>query len=117
MRAPTTSTCGAPGRRRREFLYVDDAAEGIVLGAERYDGAEPVNLGVGQEITIRELVELIARLTGFAGEIRWDATQARRPAAPRARHEPSPGAFGFVAQTTFEDGLRRTIAAYAQASR
>ena len=63
------------GSASREFLYVDDAAEGIVLAAERYDGAEPVNLGVGQEITIRELVELIAELTGFTGEIRWDPTK------------------------------------------
>ena len=63
------------GSASREFLYVDDAAEGIVLAAERYDGAEPVNLGVGREITIRDLVELIVRLTGFEGEIRWDATK------------------------------------------
>ena len=80
------------GAASREFLYVDDAAEGIVLAAERYDGAEPVNLGVGREITIRDLVELIVALTGFAGEIRWDADEARRPAAPRARHQPGPRA-------------------------
>ncbi len=100
------------GGASREFLYVDDAAEGIVLGAERYDGADPVNLGVGREITIRELVELIVRFTGFRGEIRWDTTkpdgQPRRALdTSRARER-----FGFEARTTFEDGLRRTIEWY-----
>ena len=100
------------GSASREFLYVDDAAEGIVLGTERYDGADPVNLGVGREITIRELVELIARLTRFQGQIRWDATkpdgQPRRALdTSRARE-----LFGFVARTGFEDGLRRTIEWY-----
>jgi GDP-L-fucose synthase len=100
------------GSASREFLYVDDAAEAIVLAAERYDGPEPVNLGVGREITIRELVELIARLTGFAGEIRWDSTkpdgQPRRALdTSRARER-----FEFVARTSFEDGLRRTIDSY-----
>ena len=103
------------GSASREFLYVDDAAEGIVLGAERYDGADPVNLGVGHEITIRELVELIARLTGFGGELRWDRTkpdgQPRRALdTSRARER-----FGFQATTTFDDGLRRTIDWYEQA--
>jgi GDP-L-fucose synthase len=97
------------GSASREFLYVDDAAEGIVLGADRYDGEDPVNLGVGQEITIRELVTLIVRLTGFKGELRWDATkpdgQPRRALdTSRARDR-----FGFTAATSFEDGLRATI--------
>jgi len=100
------------GAASREFLYVDDAAEGIALATERYDGDEPVNLGVGHEITIRELVETIARLSGFEGEIRWDATkpdgQPRRALdTSRARER-----FGFVAHTSFDDGLRRTIAWY-----
>ena len=100
------------GSASREFLYVDDAAEGIVLAAERYDGEEPVNLGVGREITIRELVDLIVRLTGFKGEVRWDATkpdgQPRRALdTSRARDR-----FGFVAQVGFEEGLRRTIERY-----
>jgi GDP-L-fucose synthase len=104
------------GSASREFLYVDDAAEGIVLAAERYDGDEPVNLGVGREITIRELVELIARLTGFNGEIRWDTTkpdgQPRRALdTSRARDW-----FGFQATTSFEDGLRRTIEWYLEVS-
>ena len=102
------------GSASREFLYVEDAARGIVLATERYDGAEPVNLGVGAEITIRELVTLIARLTGFEGEIRWDATkpdgQPRRALdTSRARER-----FGFTATTSFEDGLRRTIEWYEQ---
>ena len=106
------------GSASREFLYVDDAAEGIVLGAERYDGADPVNLGVGREITIRELVTLIARLTGFEGEIRWDPGkpdgQPRRALdTSRARER-----FGFTAATGFEDGLRATIEWYrTQAAR
>ena len=83
-----------------------------MLAAERYDGADPVNLGVGREITIRELVTLIVRLTGFEGEIRWDATkpdgQPRRALdTSRARER-----FGFVATTSFEEGLRRTIEWY-----
>jgi GDP-L-fucose synthase len=102
------------GSASREFLYVDDAAEGIVLGAERYDGAEPVNLGVGREITIRELVERIVRLTGFHGDVRWDASkpdgQPRRALDTSRAHE----LFDFEANTSFEDGLRRTIAWYEQ---
>jgi len=100
------------GSASREFLFVDDAAEGIVLGAELYDGPEPVNLGTGREITIRSLVELIVQATGFAGEIRWDQTkpdgQPRRALdTSRARER-----FGFVAGTSFDDGLRRTIEWY-----
>jgi GDP-L-fucose synthase len=100
------------GSASREFLYVDDAAEGIVLAAEHYDGADPVNLGVGREITIRDLVELIVRLTGFEGELRWDASkpdgQPRRALdTSRARQS-----FGFEAKTSFEDGLRWTIEWY-----
>jgi GDP-L-fucose synthase len=100
------------GSASREFLYVDDAAEGIVLASERYDGADPVNLGVGREITIRDLVGLIVGLTGFRGEIRWDATkpdgQPRRALdTSRARDR-----FGFMATTSFEDGLRRTVEWY-----
>jgi GDP-L-fucose synthase len=102
------------GSASREFLYVDDAARGIVLAAERYDGRDPVNLGVGREITIRELVELIARLTRFEGETRWNGSkpdgQPRRALdTSRARES-----FGFVAGTSFEDGLRRTVEWYEQ---
>ncbi|HYK94620.1 MAG TPA: GDP-L-fucose synthase [Candidatus Dormibacteraeota bacterium] len=100
------------GSASREFLYVEDAAEGIVLATERYEGGEPVNLGVGHEITIRDLVDLIVAATGFQGEIRWDASkpdgQPRRALdTSRARDR-----FGFVARTSFEDGLRATVAWY-----
>ncbi len=105
------------GSASREFLYLDDAADGIVLAAERYDGDEPVNLGVGAEITIRELVALIARLTGFRGELRWDASkpdgQPRRALdTSRARE-----LFGFEARTPWEDGLRATIEWYRNRTR
>ena len=97
------------GSASREFLYVDDAAAGIVLAAERYDGRDPVNLGVGSEITIKDLTNLIVRLTGFHGEIRWDPSkpdgQPRRALdTSRARE-----GFGFVAGASFEEGLRATI--------
>jgi GDP-L-fucose synthase len=100
------------GAASREFLYVQDAARGIVLAAERYNGRDPVNLGVGREITVRALTELIARLTGFEGEIRWDHSkpdgQPRRALdTSRARE-----AFGFTSGTSFEDGLRTTIEWY-----
>ncbi len=103
------------GSASREFLYVDDAADGIVLAAERYDGEEPVNLGVGREITIRELVTLIAKLAEFTGEIRWDASkpdgQPRRTLdTSRARE-----LFGFSARTPWEEGLRRAVEFYRSA--
>ncbi len=97
------------GKASREFLYVEDAAEGIVLGSELYNDPDPVNLGTGGEITIADLVKLIARLMGFGGELRWDTTkpdgQPRRALdTSRARER-----FGFVANTNFETGLRNTI--------
>jgi len=103
------------GNASREFLYIDDAAEGIVLAAERYDALEPVNLGVGAEITIRDLVSLIVELTGYRGEVRWDTSkpdgQPRRALdTSRARE-----AFGFVAKTPFVAGLRATIGWYETA--
>ena len=97
------------GQASREFLYVEDAARGICLAAERYDGSEPVNLGAGFEITIKELVERIVELTGFRGEVRWDATkpdgQPRRSLDTQRAEE----LFGFTAEVSFEEGLRRTI--------
>jgi GDP-L-fucose synthase len=100
------------GSPTREFLYVDDCAEAIVLASERYDGAEPVNLGTGQEISIRELAELIAELTGFDGTIEWDTTKPN--GQPRRRLDVSRAAelFGFRASTKLRDGLARTIAWY-----
>jgi GDP-L-fucose synthase len=100
------------GTASREFLYVDDAAEGIVLAAERYDGVEPVNLGTGAEITIRELVELIAEVTGFTGEIRWDPTKP--DGQPRRALDTSRAwdLFGFAAYTPWAEGLRQEIEWY-----
>jgi GDP-L-fucose synthase len=100
------------GSASREFIYVDDAAAGVVLATDRYDGPDPINLGTGREITIRALVGLIANLTGYSGDVIWDATkpdgQPRRALdTSRARES-----FGFTAQTSFEDGLRTTIAWY-----
>ncbi|MHB8574548.1 MAG: GDP-L-fucose synthase family protein [Dehalococcoidia bacterium] len=100
------------GSATREFLYVEDAAEGIVRAAERFDGAEPVNLGSGEEISIRELAELIAELTGYRGELHWDAGQP--DGQPRRRLDVSRAErlFGFRAHTGFREGLARTIAWY-----
>lgn len=102
------------GSASREFLYVADAARGIVQAAERYNGAEPINLGAYQEITIRELTTLIAELTEFRGDIRWDTTkpdgQPRRCLdTTRAREQ-----FGFTATTDFKQGLQHTITWYKQ---
>ncbi|MBI3601119.1 MAG: GDP-L-fucose synthase [Nitrospinae bacterium] len=100
------------GKPTREFLYVEDAAEGILLAAERYNGADPVNLGSGMEISIKELVHLIARLTEFKGEIVWDASKP--DGQPRRCLDTSKAErlFGFRAKTSFEEGLRRTIEWY-----
>ena len=100
------------GKASREFLYVDDAARAIVLAAERYSGREPVNIGAGFEITIKELIGLIASLMGYIGEIRWDTSkpdgQPRRMLdISRAQKE-----FGFTASTSFKKGLAKTIAWY-----
>jgi GDP-L-fucose synthase len=97
------------GSASREFLYVEDAALGIALAAERYNGGEPVNLGAQREITIRELVTAIARLTGYTGELRWDVSKP--DGQPRRCLETSRAEqlFGFRASTPFEAGLRRTI--------
>jgi GDP-L-fucose synthase len=107
-------TLWGDGSPTREFLYVDDCVDGLVLAADRYDGAEPVNLGTGVEISICELAEQIAELTGFAGEIEWDTSmpngQPRRSLdASRARE-----LFGFEARTPLRVGLERTIAWYRE---
>jgi GDP-L-fucose synthase len=100
------------GSPSREFLYVDDCVDGLVLAAERYDGPEPVNLGTGVETTIRELAETIADLTGFEGEIVWDTSMPN--GQPRRSLDASRAAelFGFRARTPLRDGLERTIAWY-----
>ncbi|MEK6285242.1 MAG: GDP-L-fucose synthase [Acidobacteriota bacterium] len=100
------------GSATREFLYVDDAAEGIVLAAEKYNGREPINLGSGIEISIRALVELIAGETGFSGEIVWDTTKP--DGQPRRALDVTRAAelLGFRARTDFSEGLRRTVEWY-----
>jgi GDP-L-fucose synthase len=100
------------GAASREFLYVEDAAEGIALATEKYNEADPVNLGAGREITIKALTELVAKLSGFTGTIRWDPTQPdgqprRCLDTTRARER-----FGFAAGTPLETGLAKTIAWY-----
>jgi len=100
------------GTPTREFLYVDDAVEGIVLGAQHYDGAEPVNLGSGTEIAIRDLAELIAELTGFSGEIVWDETKPNGQPRRLLDVTRAERLFGFRARTDFREGLERTIAWY-----
>jgi GDP-L-fucose synthase len=100
------------GKVSREFLYVEDAAEGILLATEKYDKPDPVNLGVGREITIKELVGLIARLAGYKGKIVWDTSkpdgQPRRYLDTKKAKEE----FGFEAQTPLEEGLKKTIEWY-----
>lgn len=101
------------GQATREFLYVADAAEGIVTAAQHYEDAEPINLGTGEEVAIKDLAELIAKLVGFDGELRWDSSRPdgqprRRVDVSRAREE-----FGFEASMGLEDGLRETIDWYA----
>ena len=102
------------GSASREFLYVEDCAQALVLTMEKYDSPEPMNLGSGREITIADLTQLVARLAGFTGEIRWDPTkpdgQPRRCLdVSRAKQE-----IGFVATTPFEEGLAKTIRWYEE---
>ena len=105
-------TVWGTGKATREFLYVEDAARGIILAAEKYNKSEPVNLGSGFEISIKDLVELIVELAGFDGEIRWDTSkpdgQPRRCLdVSKAKRE-----FGFEAKVSFREGLEKTIAWY-----
>ncbi len=106
--------CWGTGSATREFLYVGDCAEAIALATEKYSGADPVNVGSGMEISIRDLVELVARLVGFEGSIEWDSSkpdgQPRR-CLDTTRAEKL---FGFKAHTPFEEGLRRTIEWYKE---
>ena len=100
------------GKATRDFLYVEDAAEGIVLATEKYDSLEPINIASGEEISIRKAVEMLSRLMNFKGEIRWDATkpdgQLRRILdASRAEKE-----FGFKASTDFETGIKKMLQSY-----
>jgi GDP-L-fucose synthase len=111
-KSPDEIVLWGDGSPTREFLYVEDCVDGLLLAAERYEAAEPVNLGTGKEISIRDLAELVAELSGFDGEIRWDTSmpngQPRRSLdASRAKE-----LFGFEARTSLREGLERTIAWY-----
>jgi GDP-L-fucose synthase len=101
--------CWGTGKASREFIYVSDAAEGILLATERYNGPQPVNIGAGFEITIKDLVDKIVKLTGFKGQIRWDTSSP--DGQPRRRLDVSRAKqlFGFEAKMTFDEGLKRTI--------
>ena len=105
-------TVWGTGKVSREFLYVKDAAEAIILATEKYNKSEPVNIGAGFEISIKDLVELIAKLTDFKGKIGWDATKP--DGQPRRCLDTSKAEkeFGFKAKTSFREGLKRTIEWY-----
>jgi GDP-L-fucose synthase len=112
QRGADTVVVWGDGTPTREFLFAEDAAEGILLASERYDAPDPVNLGSGQEVSIRDLAGHIARLVGFKGRIVWDTTQPNgqpRRALDTSRAQER---FGFVAQTSLDDGLRRTVEWY-----
>jgi GDP-L-fucose synthase len=114
LESPEEVVLWGDGSPTREFLYVDDCVKGLVLAADRYDGAEPVNLGAGKEISIRDLAVLVADVTGFTGRIEWDVSkpngQPRRSVdASRARE-----LFGFEARTSLREGLERTVAWYRE---
>ncbi len=100
------------GSPTREFLYVADAAEGILLATERYNDSQPVNLGSAFEISIKDLTETIARLCGFHGRIVWDATKPNGQPRRKLDTSRAKALFGFEATTPFEVGLRRTIEWY-----
>ncbi|MDD5258638.1 MAG: GDP-L-fucose synthase [bacterium] len=102
------------GQATREFLYVADAAAGIILATEKYDQSEPVNLGAGFEISIKDLTELIVKLTGFTGRITWDKTKPDGQPRRCLNTDKALKEFGFKAKTSFETGLRETIAWYKE---
>jgi GDP-L-fucose synthase len=110
-----TVVCWGTGNATREFLFVDDCAEAIALATERYDGCEPLNIGAGFEISIRELATTIAELTGFTGRLEFDHTKP--DGQPRRRLDVTAArqACGFTARTDFRTGLRQTIEWYRAA--
>ncbi len=111
--APSVTVWG-DGSSTREFLYVDDAAEGILLAAEHYNRSEPVNLGSGEEISIRDLVQTIASSTGFTGRICWDRTKPNGQPRRRLSTARAQALFGFSAQVQLDNGLQQTIRWYRE---
>ena len=102
------------GSPTREFLFVEDAVEALALAAERYDAPEPVNIGTGEEISIRDLAALIAEVTGFDGEIEWDASRPNGQPRRKLDTERARALFGFEARTTLREGLEKTVAWYRE---
>ena len=103
------------GSPTREFLYVDDCVEGLVLAAARYDGPDPVNLGTGEEIAIRDLAALVAEHTGFTGEITWDTSKPNGQLRRRLDTSRAEKLFGFRSQVSLREGIERTVAWYHSA--
>jgi GDP-L-fucose synthase len=112
VESPDEVVLWGDGSPTREFLYVEDCAEAITLAAERYDGAEPVNVGSGEEISIRDLAELVAELTGFDGEIVWDSSKPNGQPRRRLDTSRAEALFGFRARTGLREGIERTVAWY-----
>jgi GDP-L-fucose synthase len=108
-----TITIWGTGKATREFLYVEDAAEAIILATEKYNKSEPVNIGAGFEISIKDLVNLIAKLTGFKGKIIWDKTKPDGQPRRCLNTIKATKEFGFKAKTTFEEGLKKTVEDYS----
>jgi GDP-L-fucose synthase len=100
------------GSPTREFLYAEDAAEGILMASEKYNGPEPINLGSGQEISIKDLVEMIAKLTGFKGNLKWDTSKPNGQPRRALDITRAQNYFGFRAKMGFEEGLKNTIEWY-----
>lgn len=109
--------CWGDGSPTREFLYVEDAAEGVLLATEQYNKGDPVNLGSGAEISIKSLVEIIAKYTGFKGRILWDTTKPNGQPRRRLDTSRAESEFGFKAKTSFEEGLKKTISWYVESRR
>jgi GDP-L-fucose synthase len=110
QRGDATVTLWGDGSPTREFFYAGDAARGIIMAAERYNDSEPVNLGAGMEISIKDLAEMVARLTGFEGQIVWDTSKPNGQPRRGLDVSRAKAYFGFQAEMPFEEGLRRTIA-------
>jgi GDP-L-fucose synthase len=102
------------GSASREFLHVEDAARAVVLAVENYNHSEPINIGSGSEITIRELALMIARLTGFAGQLKWDATKPNGQMRRRLNTSLASELFGFQSRIDFEQGIKETINWYVE---
>jgi GDP-L-fucose synthase len=111
-RGEDTVVLWGDGSPTREFLYVEDCAEGLSLAAQRYEGADPVNLGTGEEISIRDLATAIADATGFAGEIVWDESKPNGQPRRQLDVERAKELFGFSSHTPFREGIERTVAWY-----